>query len=102
MKTLNYRIRLEKEEEGGYTVIVPALTGCVTFGETVEEAIDMATSQSYGGSGTVRVELFKDGTYRVLPDVGNLYNSPGLLVAVSPLSEDHVGDTVYTKVEDEI
>ncbi|MDD2756502.1 MAG: type II toxin-antitoxin system HicB family antitoxin [Methanothrix sp.] len=42
MKTLNYRIRLEKEEEGGYTVIVPALAGCVTFGETVEEAIDMA------------------------------------------------------------
>ncbi|HEX7445709.1 MAG TPA: type II toxin-antitoxin system HicB family antitoxin [Methanothrix sp.] len=42
MKTLNYRIRLEKEEEGGYTVIVPALTGCVTFGETVEEAIAMA------------------------------------------------------------
>ena len=42
MKTLNYRIRLEKEEEGGYTVIVPALTGCVTFGGTIEEAIDMA------------------------------------------------------------
>ena len=42
MKTLNYRIRLEKEEDGGYTVIVPALTGCVTFGETVEEAIAMA------------------------------------------------------------
>jgi predicted RNase H-like HicB family nuclease len=42
MKTLNYRIRLEKEEEGGYTVIVPALKGCVTFGETVDEAIAMA------------------------------------------------------------
>jgi predicted RNase H-like HicB family nuclease len=42
MKTLNYRIRLEKEEEGGYTVIVPALAGCVTFGETVEQAIEMA------------------------------------------------------------
>ncbi len=42
MKTLNYRIRLEKEEEGGYTVIVPALAGCITFGETVEEAIYMA------------------------------------------------------------
>jgi antitoxin HicB len=42
MNTLNYRIRLEKEEEGGYTVIVPALAGCVTFGETVEEAIAMA------------------------------------------------------------
>jgi hypothetical protein len=34
MKTLNYRIRLEKEEQSGYTVIVPALAGCVTFGET--------------------------------------------------------------------
>ena len=42
MKTLNFRIRLEKEEEGGYTVIVPALKGCVTFGETVDEAIAMA------------------------------------------------------------
>jgi antitoxin HicB len=42
MRTLNYRIRLEKEEEGGYTVIVPALAGCVTFGETVEQAIAMA------------------------------------------------------------
>ncbi|MBN1324347.1 MAG: type II toxin-antitoxin system HicB family antitoxin [Methanotrichaceae archaeon] len=42
MKTLNYRIRLTKEDEGGYTVIVPALPGCVTFGETIEEAISMA------------------------------------------------------------
>ena len=42
MKTLNYRIRLLKEEEGGYTVKVPALPGCITFGETVEEAITMA------------------------------------------------------------
>lgn len=32
---------LEKEEEGGYTVIVPALTGCVTFSKTVEESIAM-------------------------------------------------------------
>jgi len=42
MKTLNYRIRLCKEPEGGYTVTVPALPGCVTFGETIEQAIDMA------------------------------------------------------------
>ncbi len=42
MQTLNYRIRLTKEEEGGYTVIVPALPGCVTFGETIDEAIAMA------------------------------------------------------------
>lgn len=30
------------EEEGGYTVTVPALPGCVTQGETLEEAIGMA------------------------------------------------------------
>jgi len=42
MKTMNYRILLRKEPEGGYTVMVPSLLGCVTYGETVEEAIAMA------------------------------------------------------------
>ncbi|WP_456327719.1 type II toxin-antitoxin system HicB family antitoxin [Archaeoglobus sp.] len=42
MKVLNYRVILRKEPEGGYTVIVPALPGCVTYGETIEEAIKMA------------------------------------------------------------
>ena len=42
MKLLNYRILLRKEPEGGYTVIVPSLPGCITYGNTVEEAISMA------------------------------------------------------------
>lgn len=42
MKVLNYRILLRKETEGGYTVIVPSLPGCVTYGDTIEEAIEMA------------------------------------------------------------
>ena len=42
MAALNYRVLLRKEPEGGYTVIVPSLPGCVTFGETVEEGIEMA------------------------------------------------------------
>jgi predicted RNase H-like HicB family nuclease len=33
---------LHQEEEGGFTVNVPALPGCITFGETIDEAIDMA------------------------------------------------------------
>ncbi len=37
-----YKINLRKEEEGGYTVFVPSLPGCITYGETVDEAIDMA------------------------------------------------------------
>jgi predicted RNase H-like HicB family nuclease len=37
-----YRIHLHKEPEGGYTVNVPALPGCITYGEDVDEAIYMA------------------------------------------------------------
>ncbi len=33
---------LHKEEEGGYTVVVPTLPGCITYGENVDEAIAMA------------------------------------------------------------
>jgi antitoxin HicB len=42
MKHLNYRILLRREPEGGYTVTVPMLPGCVTYGETIDEAIAMA------------------------------------------------------------
>ena len=38
----SYRINLRREPEGGYTVFVPSLPGCITYGETVDEAIDMA------------------------------------------------------------
>ena len=42
MKRLSYRILLRPEPEGGYTVIVPSLPGCITYGKTVEEAKKMA------------------------------------------------------------
>ena len=42
MKQLTYKIRLQKEPEGGYTVTVPALPGCVTYGNDMDEAIVMA------------------------------------------------------------
>jgi antitoxin HicB len=42
MKQLNYRILLRKEPEGGYTVMVPSFPGCVTYGDTIEQAIEMA------------------------------------------------------------
>ena len=42
MKLLSYRVLLRKEPEGGYTVVVPSLPGCVTYGDTIEEAIEMA------------------------------------------------------------
>lgn len=38
MKIHHYTVVFQKEPEGGYTVIVPALPGCVTYGKTIEEA----------------------------------------------------------------
>jgi len=39
----SYQINLIPEREGGYTVIVPLLPGCVSYGKTVEEATQNAT-----------------------------------------------------------
>ena len=36
-----YIVYLEPAEEGGYIVSCPHFPGCVTQGETVEEALDM-------------------------------------------------------------
>lgn len=39
---LNYTVIFEPAEEGGYAVHVPALRGCHTQGETLDEAYAMA------------------------------------------------------------
>ena len=36
-----YKIHLTKEAEGGYTANVPALPGCITYGENLKETISM-------------------------------------------------------------
>ena len=42
MKSFNYKILLREEPEGGYTVFVPALEGCISFGVTIENAKENA------------------------------------------------------------
>ncbi|HQW06572.1 MAG TPA: type II toxin-antitoxin system HicB family antitoxin [Flavobacteriales bacterium] len=42
MAQLTYRILMTREPEGGFTVNVPALPGCITYGETIEHAMEMA------------------------------------------------------------
>ena len=37
-----FKIILEKEPDGGFSVSVPSLSGCATQGETIEEAITNA------------------------------------------------------------
>ena len=36
---MRLRIILEPSEEGGYTVIVPSLPGCISEGDSKEEAV---------------------------------------------------------------
>ncbi len=36
---MKLKVYLQPSEEGGYTVIVPSLPGCISEGETKEEAI---------------------------------------------------------------
>ncbi|MEK7813972.1 MAG: type II toxin-antitoxin system HicB family antitoxin, partial [Candidatus Desantisbacteria bacterium] len=36
---MNLKVYLEPSDEGGYTVIIPSLPGCISEGETKEEAI---------------------------------------------------------------
>jgi predicted RNase H-like HicB family nuclease len=42
IKKYSYMVFFEPAPEGGYTVIVPALPGLVTEGDTLEEAREMA------------------------------------------------------------
>lgn len=40
--SFRYQVIFRPEPEGGYTVLVPALQGCVSYGKTLKEARAMA------------------------------------------------------------
>ena len=50
----HYNIMLRPEPEGGYTALVPALPGCVTYGRTVDEAREMAKDAISGYIASLR------------------------------------------------
>jgi len=37
---MKFKVVLEEDEEGGYVVECPALPGCVSEGDTIEEALE--------------------------------------------------------------
>lgn len=47
-KTFRYNVIFRPEPEGGFTVIVPSLPGCVTYGRNLKEAREMATDAIKG------------------------------------------------------
>jgi len=53
-KILNYTVIFEPAEEGGFVVHVPALPGCHTQGETLDEAYKMAKDAILGYIETLR------------------------------------------------
>lgn len=51
---MNVMVYLEPAEDGGYIASVPALPGCVTQGETREEALAMARDAAAGYIASLR------------------------------------------------
>jgi antitoxin HicB len=49
-----YNIMLRPEPEGGYTALVPALPGCVTYERTLKEAQEMAKDAISGYIASLR------------------------------------------------
>lgn len=47
-KILKLNVVFQPEPVGGYTVLVPSLPGCVTYGKTLEEARKMAVDAISG------------------------------------------------------
>lgn len=61
--------------------------------ESFESAVDSSTQASWGG-GSYSVELFGDGSYRVLDtnSIGNRYDSPGIILQIPSLNEEEWDD----------
>ena len=47
-KTFRYNVIFKPEPEGGFTVIVPSLPGCVTYGRNLKEARKMSINAIEG------------------------------------------------------
>lgn len=70
MKAMNYTVLFEPMSEGGHMVVVPALPGVITYGDTLDEARAMAED-------AIRCHcegLLKDG--EALPEDTKLTNEP--------------------------
>ena len=39
MKTWDFKVLLEPDQDGGYVVVCPSLPGCYSQGETIQEAL---------------------------------------------------------------
>lgn len=68
VQTYSYQTILRPEPEGGYTVIIPSLPGCITYGKTVEQAHQMAEDAIKGYLASLRRTKQRIPS----PDYGNI------------------------------
>ena len=71
-----FQIVLRPEPEGGYTVLVPSLPGCVSFGETLEEAKEMAKEAI-----ALYVSALKEKNEEIIDDTNSIETSLRVTVA---------------------
>lgn len=62
-----YRILLTPEPEGGFTVTVPSLPGCITYGDTLDQALSMAEEAIAG-----YIEVLQEMN-EIVPDDSNTF-----------------------------
>ncbi|MEK7099458.1 MAG: type II toxin-antitoxin system HicB family antitoxin [Patescibacteria group bacterium] len=48
MEHLRYTVLFQEEPEGGFTVTVPALPGCITYGKNLDDAKEMVADAILG------------------------------------------------------
>jgi predicted RNase H-like HicB family nuclease len=89
MKQLTYRVLLNREPDGGYTVTVPTLPGCITYGETIDEAITMAKEA---------IELYIESLVvhnEPIPDESNMLEYSLTLEAAVSAEATRLGYTLF-------
>ncbi len=66
LRALQFNVVFRPEPEGGFTVVVPSLPGCVTYGKDLREARRMATDAIRG-----YLSVLKEQKQKIQSDEGS-------------------------------
>jgi predicted RNase H-like HicB family nuclease len=80
-KVLNYTAVFQKEPEGGYTVFIPLLPGCVSYGDNLEEAKKMI-----GEAIELYVESLTENNEEVPTEENIFYSQINIIPSKLPVS----------------
>ena len=89
---MKYTVILEPNPEGGYTVLCPALPGCVSEGETIDEALEMILDAMIAW-----LALAKEKNLSPTPETPDLV-AQEIAVILSERAEEGLDLTLETRV----